>query len=328
MNSDGTTAARRGEPFRVVVEEGKIHEFARATRSSLPEHLRAHDPVSPVTFLTSAQLWMRPENSAWRGVTRNFANILHGEQLFVFHAPPPAAGAELTALQYIGNVYEKAGRRGGRMIFTEVVTTFWHTSPAAPVAEATALSIETEPRFPSDSGSELAAAQESAAAAQESAAAAESAATAEPAAAPKPPPPTADYVRALDQVIDAPITITDFVKYQGASGDFNPIHHDTAFAEAAGFPGPFAVGMLPAGIAASYVTDRYGATSIRRFKVRWRNPAWPGDVLTYQGFVLRQGSSEYDLRMTVTRPNGEVHLEAWIELVPAVGPQLRNAGAG
>ena len=27
-----------------------------------------------------------------------------------------------------------------------------------------------------------------------------------------------------------PITRTDMVRYQGASGDFNPIHHDTAFA--------------------------------------------------------------------------------------------------
>jgi acyl dehydratase len=312
MNSDGTTAARSGEPFRVVVEEGKVHEFARATRSSLPDHLRAEDPVSPVTFLTSAQLWMQPENSAWRGVTRNFSNILHGEQEFVFYGPPPAARTELTALQYIANVYEKAGRRGGRMTFTEVVTKFWHSSPDSPVAEATAVSIETEPRSLSETR-------------QEPTAVSEPVAIPEPAAAPAAArAPLADEGRALEPVIDDPITITDFVKYQGASGDFNPIHHDPAFAQAAGFPGPFAVGMLPAGIAATYVTDRYGAASVRRFKVRWRNPAWPGDVLTYQGFVLHRRSSDYDLRMTVTRPNGEVHLEAWVELVPA----LRDAEAG
>jgi acyl dehydratase len=315
MKSDGTTAARRGEPFRLVVEEGKIHEFARATRSSLPDHLRAEDPVSPVTFLTSAQLWMAPENSAWRGVTRNFANILHGEQQFVFYGPPPSARTELTALQYIGNVFEKAGRRGGRMTFTEVVTRFWHTSPDSPIAEATAVSIETEPRSSFESRPAPAVATEPAGAA-------------EPAAASEPAAPaaasTADSDEALEAVVDAPITITDFVKYQGASGDFNPIHHDPAFAQAAGFPEPFAVGMLPAGIAATYVTDRYGAASIQRFKVRWRNPAWPGDVLTYQGFTRRRGSSDFDLRILVTRPNGEVHLEAWVEFVPG----LRNPEAG
>ena len=28
-----------------------------------------------------------------------------------------------------------------------------------------------------------------------------------------------------------PLTRTDFVRYQGASGDFNPIHHDDEFAK-------------------------------------------------------------------------------------------------
>jgi len=76
----------------MVVEEGKIREFARATRSWSAEHFRPRDPVSPVTFLASSALWMGEENSAWQGVTRDFANILHGEQEFSFHGPPPTAG--------------------------------------------------------------------------------------------------------------------------------------------------------------------------------------------------------------------------------------------
>ena len=50
-----------------------------------------------------------------------------------------------------------------------------------------------------------------------------------------------------EPLVDDPLTVTDFVRYQGASGDMNPIHHDTAFARQAGYPGPFAVGMLQAG---------------------------------------------------------------------------------
>jgi 3-deoxy-manno-octulosonate cytidylyltransferase (CMP-KDO synthetase) len=38
-----------------------------------------------------------------------------------------------------------------------------------------------------------------------------------------------------------PITRTDIVKYQGASGDFNPIHHDLEFAKSAGFDDVFVV---------------------------------------------------------------------------------------
>ena len=40
-----------------------------------------------------------------------------------------------------------------------------------------------------------------------------------------------------------PVTRTDVVRYQGASGDLNPVHHDEPFARAAGFPAPLGVGM-------------------------------------------------------------------------------------
>ena len=84
----------------------------------------------------------------------------------------------------------------------------------------------------------------------------------------------------LPHFTDKPLTVTDFVRYQGASGDMNPIHHDTEFAQRSGFPTPFAVGMLQAGVLATYLTDRFGASAIRRFKVKWKEQAWPGDVLT------------------------------------------------
>ena len=85
---------------------------ARATRSRSAEHFRPRDPVSPVTFLASCALWMGEENSAWRGVTRDFAHILHGEQEFAFRGPPPAAGTELIGLQSIDRTYAKTGARG------------------------------------------------------------------------------------------------------------------------------------------------------------------------------------------------------------------------
>ncbi|MDX6375039.1 MAG: hypothetical protein QOD98_4027, partial [Nocardioidaceae bacterium] len=84
------------------------------------------------------------------------------------------------------------------------------------------------------------------------------------------------------------LTITDFVRYQGASGDMNPIHHDNEFAQASGYPGPFAVGMLQAGVLGTYVTDWFGARSVRKYGVQFREQAWPGDVLTYTGTVIAQ----------------------------------------
>ncbi|MGH8974985.1 MAG: MaoC family dehydratase [Acidimicrobiia bacterium] len=118
---------------------------------------------------------------------------------------------------------------------------------------------------------------------------------------------------------DPPLTVTDFVRYQGASGDMNPIHHDTDFAQKAGFPKPFAVGMLGAGVLAGWATDWLGAANVRRFKVQWREQAWPGDVLTYSGKVVagreEDGQRLVDLEMAVTRQTGGTHLKGWATFV-------------
>jgi acyl dehydratase len=120
-------------------------------------------------------------------------------------------------------------------------------------------------------------------------------------------------------VDDKPLTVTDFVRYQGASGDMNPVHHDTEFAQRAGFPTPFAVGMLQAGVLASLLTDRFGAAAVRRFKVQWKEQAWPGDVLTYRANVAARreenGQRFVDLEATVTRQTGGVHLQGWATFV-------------
>jgi acyl dehydratase len=96
-----------------------------------------------------------------------------------------------------------------------------------------------------------------------------------------------------------PITRTDIVRYAGASGDFNPIHHDEEFARGAGFPTVFSIGMLQAGILATYATDWLGATHIRRFSVRFSEQVWPGDELTCEGVVTDRVECEDGERVTV-----------------------------
>ncbi len=133
---------RQGAPFQMVVERGKIREFARATKSSNPDYLTAEHPVSPVTFLTSASFWEDASNSPWGNTPRNVERILHGEQEFVFFGEPPRAGAVLTGVSRIDKVYEKAGRRGGTMNFTETVTEF-RDEAGRLVAESRGTIIET-----------------------------------------------------------------------------------------------------------------------------------------------------------------------------------------
>lgn len=82
-----------------------------------------------------------------------------------------------------------------------------------------------------------------------------------------------------------PITRTQIVRYAGAGGDFNPIHHDELFATGAGQPSVFAHGLLTAGILSRLVSSWLGLTNVKRYAVRFTGQVWPGDVLTCQGEV-------------------------------------------
>ena len=99
---------------------------------------------------------------------------------------------------------------------------------------------------------------------------------------------------------------TDLVKYAGASGDFNPIHHDDEFAQSAGYPTAFSVGMLQAGILASYATDWLGPRNVRKFGVQFREQVWPGDRLVCTGTVIDRDETArtVDLELVVTRVGG------------------------
>jgi acyl dehydratase len=101
-----------------------------------------------------------------------------------------------------------------------------------------------------------------------------------------------------------PLTRTDLVRYAGASGDFNPLHHDELFAREAGLPSVMAHGMLSAGLLGSFLTRWFGAGSVRRFKVRFRERVWPGDVLSAQGKVVGIAGGSATLELSLVRQDG------------------------
>jgi len=134
-------AGAPGKPFTMHVELGKLREFARATKSSNPAYLADEHPVSPPTFLMTAAFWQTAANRPGGGA-RSYERVLHGEQEFVFHGEPPRAGTVLTGQSRIDKVYEKEGRRGGTMTFTETVTEF-RDPQGTLVAETRSTVIET-----------------------------------------------------------------------------------------------------------------------------------------------------------------------------------------
>lgn len=110
-----------------------------------------------------------------------------------------------------------------------------------------------------------------------------------------------------------PLTLTDFVRYQGASGDMNPSHHDHEFARSNGSPGAFAPGLLSAGIMADWATSWLGARNVRGFGVRFAHPIYVGDILTVDGSLVEETSTDELVRiqLTCTRQDGAIATTGW-----------------
>jgi acyl dehydratase len=87
-----------------------------------------------------------------------------------------------------------------------------------------------------------------------------------------------------------PVTLTDFVRYQGASGDMSPSHHDHEFARAQGHPSAIAPGLFSAGLLADYATSHFGPHNVRRFTVRFREQVFPGDELELRANVTGEST--------------------------------------
>src|SRR6476659_10278505 len=110
--------------------------------------------------------------------------------------------------------------------------------------------------------------------------------------------------------ITHPLTRTDLVMYAGASGDFNPMHHDEVKAKEAGLPSVFGHGMFSMGLLGRAITDWVGIGNLRNFKVRFTKQTWPGEKLTSKiaitGKRKEDGESLVDLDVTLANESGEV----------------------
>lgn len=118
-----------------------------------------------------------------------------------------------------------------------------------------------------------------------------------------------------------PITRTHIVRFAGAGGDFNPMHHDEEFARSAGMDGVFAMGQMQAGMLAAYLADWVGREHVRSYAVRFKSQVWPGDELSFAGVVTELiGSPESPvarLDLTAERGGGEVAVVATAEIAIA-----------
>jgi acyl dehydratase len=325
--------------FTFPVEAGHVLLFARALGDPNPAYAdpgaAADRPagglVAPPTFTMAADHFepgygRRPQPGVpWfgsgseptgtpTGVDGDGATAVHGfhaEQRFTYHRHL-RPGDVLAVQTRPGDRWEKDGRRGGRMRFSEQITEYVDATGATAVTavwvSCTVEHITTGPAREPDpapgaingtpSGPTV------------------------PVRAPMPigtgrGPLRIDELAVgdrFDQVVVDDLTRTQIVQYAGASGDFHPLHHDEVHARHRGYPGIFAHGMLTMGLTGRALTDLVGDARLLDYGARFVAPVWPGDVLRTEIEVRAVDATaiepSVDLALHTTNQHGDVVLTA------------------
>ena len=124
------------------VELGKIREFARAVKDPKPAYCEEASALAPPTFLMTIAHWIGDLGQTRSAVKLDYRRLLHGEQEFEYLCPI-RAGDVLTFRSRTKDVFEKAGKRGGRMLFIIGETEF-RNQRGEVVAYSRNTAIETE----------------------------------------------------------------------------------------------------------------------------------------------------------------------------------------
>jgi acyl dehydratase len=243
---DISAVGYQGPSFPFAIEAGKVHELARAVGSTQAAYLDEVPIAMPIVLKVAQFHW---EPSAGSAVDRVGFDLrtppLHARQEFEFLGPPPSAGVRLRAQTTVDSIRERPSRRLGR-VGEVVLSTDFRDVTGTVVARARTTSVQPLMR-PSEAA----------------VAPSEVART------------TAGYsTRGL-----GPITQTEVVRYQGASGDFNPVHHDEAVWRAAGWPAVLVPGLYPAAVLSDLATEQFGAEQIRRLDITFGHSVWLGESL-------------------------------------------------
>lgn len=99
------------------------------------------------------------------------------------------------------------------------------------------------------------------------------------------PPVTLAPGTELPTRVIGPVTQTDIVRFAGAGGDFNPLHHDPEYAIRAGLPGVISMGQMQAGMLAAWLTDLVHVEHLLSYAVRFASPLAVGETLELNGRV-------------------------------------------
>ena len=109
----------------MMVEQGKIREFAKAILDENPAY-QNDDPPVPPTYTMAMAHWPAPQGGQGASLSKlglDLLRVLHGGQEYEYLGEIKV-GDKLTTKSRISDVYKKEGKRGGTLTFVTSETTF------------------------------------------------------------------------------------------------------------------------------------------------------------------------------------------------------------
>ena len=112
-----------------------------------------------------------------------------------------------------------------------------------------------------------------------------------------------------------PVSRTNLALYAGASGDHNPLHIDTDYANEIGLPDVIAHGMLIMGYLGRVLTDNFSQVQIIEYSVQFSSITNIGDELSCSAKIVKiftNDTGEYlRLELNVTDQHDDLKLKGY-----------------
>jgi acyl dehydratase len=111
---------------------------------------------------------------------------------------------------------------------------------------------------------------------------------------------------ALEPISRGPISRSQIARFAAATGDFNPIHTDEAFAQKVGFPSIIAHGPLTLAFLTQALGRNFGPERVRGVTAQFRAPILPGDTLRIEGTITEVAGGRATCELRVLRGDDDV----------------------
>ena len=283
MGLNAALAGKRYETQTYEVTADAIHAYAAATNETNPA-FTGPDPVAPPAFPVVPLFGTLASALFDPDLEVNVTRLVHGEQDHLLHEPIRAGDV----LMIEGTLESVEVKESGERFTVHGSLT---NAGGRLVAEVRSV------MFIRGTGSRP-----------------------KPAATAEEPPAAPDYVFETSETVDEDQTF----RYADASGDHNPIHLDAEFARgAAGLPGIIVHGMCTMAFASRAVLNGLcggDPARLRRIRVRFSRPVFPGETLTTRGWLEELGADADVFGFETLNGRGNAVITAGVaEVRPAGG---------